>query len=263
MFPTLSSSSALPTSSLRPDDVRQTSTKRRRVFKTTKALLSKSAFSSSSSVVVVESKSSTKTDNEHEKLQSALTSLLLSATIFFTAPLASQARLEGVNNPKLLPDGPQSENLVIDVAGYLTPREVKRLQTRVENLQRDTGVKLRILAQAYPQTPGLAIKDYWGVDDDTVVFVADPGLGNILNFSVGSNVDLEIPPSFWTRLANKYGTKFYWSDKGEEASISAAVNAVDACAREPPGRAKCSKITDYDDGVPAASSGGFLGGLFK
>ena len=190
MFPTLSSSSALPTSSLRPDDVRQTTTKRIRVFKTTKAL-SKSAFSSSSSVVVAESKSSTKTDNEHEKLQSALASLLLSATIFFTSPLASHARLEGVNNPKLLPDGPQSENLVIDVAGYLTPREVKRLQTRVENLQRDTGVKLRILAQAYPQTPGLAIKDYWGVDDDTVVFVADPGLGNILNFSIGANVDLK------------------------------------------------------------------------
>lgn len=28
------------------------------------------------------------------------------------------------------------------------------------------------------------------VDDDTVVFVADPGLGNILNFNVGTNVDL-------------------------------------------------------------------------
>ena len=41
----------------------------------------------------------------------------------------------------------------------------------------------------------------------------------------------------------------YWSDKGEEASISAAVNAVDLCAREPQGRAKCSKIADYDDGV--------------
>ena len=43
-------------------------------------------------------------------------------------------------------------------------------------------MKLRVLAQAYPNTPGLAVKDYWSVDDDTVVFVADPGLGNILNF---------------------------------------------------------------------------------
>jgi len=203
-------------------------------------------------------------DNEHQKLQSAMTSLLLSATIFFTSPLASQARLEGVNNPKLLPDGPQSENLVIDVAGYLTPREVKRLQTRVENLERDTGVKLRILAQAYPQTPGLAIKDYWGVDDDTVVFVADPGLGNILNFSIGANVDLEVPPNFWTKLANKYGTKFYWADKGEEASIVAAVDAIEFCLNEPSGRAKCTTVLDVDKGIKEdmkreakTNSGGF------
>ncbi len=40
---------------------------------------------------------------------------------------------------------------------------------------------------------GLAIRDFWGVDDDTVVFVADPSLGNILNFNVGSSIDLRIP----------------------------------------------------------------------
>ena len=93
---------------------------------------------------------------------------------------------------------------------------------------------------------GLAIKDYWGVDEDTVVFVADPNTGNILNFNVGSNVDLRVPrvvavllfcvdnfindltacmhlQNFWSRLAGKFGTKFYWQDRGEEAAI---VNAV-------------------------------------
>lgn len=40
---------------------------------------------------------------------------------------------------------------------------------------------------------GLAIKDFWGVDGDTVVFVADPSLGNILNFNVGENIDLKVP----------------------------------------------------------------------
>ncbi len=41
---------------------------------------------------------------------------------------------------------------------------------------------------------GLAIKDFWKVDADTVVFVADPSLGNILNFNIGANIDLQVPP---------------------------------------------------------------------
>jgi hypothetical protein len=69
-----------------------------------------------------------------------------------------------------------------------------RIVKEVQSLEEDTGIKLRVLAQNYPQTPGLAIKDYWKVDDDTVVFVADPSLGgNILNFNVGTNIDLRIP----------------------------------------------------------------------
>ena len=46
--------------------------------------------------------------------------------------------------------------------------------------------------------------DYWGVDEDSVVFVADPNFGNILNFNVGSNIDIQIPPNFWTRLTSTY-----------------------------------------------------------
>ena len=96
--------------------------------------------------------------------------------------------------------------------------------------------------QNYPDTPGLAIKDYWGVDEDTVVFVADPNTGNILNFNVGDNVDFRVPRNFWSRLAGKYGTKFYWQDNGEEAAILSAVTAICNCVREPVGRGQCSKI---------------------
>jgi len=60
---------------------------------------------------------------------------------------------------------------VIDVAGFLTDGEEARIRSRVNSLEKDTGIKLRVLAQNYPETPGLAIKDYWGVDADTVVFV--------------------------------------------------------------------------------------------
>lgn len=164
-----------------------------------------------------------------------------SSTMFFLAPaLPAKARLEGVNKPELLPEGPVTP--AIDVAGFLTTGELSRIRSTSESLEKDTGIKLRVLAQNYPDTPGLAIKDYWGVDDDTVVFVADPNTGNILNFNVGAGVDLRVPRSFWSRLAGKYGTKGYWSRVGESTAILNAVGAIDECLREEPGRLQCGKV---------------------
>ena len=102
----------------------------------------------------------------------------------------AEARLEGVNKPELLP---KRFTPVIDVADFLTSGEEARLVERVKDLEKETGVKLRVLAQNYPETPGLAIKDYWKVDPQTVVFVADPNTGNIANFNVGDDVDLQVP----------------------------------------------------------------------
>ena len=102
---------------------------------------------SSSSVFVVASSSSSSSstmDKKRQQLQSAVTSILLSATIFFTAPLASHARLEGVNNPKLLPDGPASENLVID-APIVFNRQPGRLRVSLrENSQFHACISLQI-----------------------------------------------------------------------------------------------------------------------
>jgi hypothetical protein len=163
------------------------------------------------------------------------------STMTIAAPPAF-ARLEGVNKPELLPSTPGSSTFVIDVAGFLSDGQERRIQNRAEALQKDTGVKLRVLAQNYPDTPGLAIKDYWGVDADTIVFVADPNTGNILNFNVGDNVDFQVPRSFWSKLAGKFGTKFYWQDNGEDVAIVNAVAAIDNCLREPMGRLQCSTI---------------------
>ncbi|KAF6991063.1 hypothetical protein CFC21_008182 [Triticum aestivum] len=117
-----------------------------------------------------------------------------------------------------------------------------RLRQEIEDLEKDTGYKLRVLAQNYPDTPGLAIKDFWQVDDRTIVFVADPTFGNIINFNIGSLIDLDIPQSFWSRVAGKYGNMFYWKEKGEDASIEGAVMAISRCLREPTGASNCSEV---------------------
>ncbi|KAG8374220.1 hypothetical protein BUALT_Bualt11G0108400 [Buddleja alternifolia] len=145
----------------------------------------------------------------------------------------------GVNKPDLLP---KEFTTVIDVAGFLSDGQEKRIAQEIAALEKDTGYKLRVLAQNYPDTPGLAIKDFWKVDDNTIVFVADPTFGNILNFNVGATVDLDIPRSFWSRLAGKYGNIFYWKEKGEDASIEAAVMAISTCLREPVGSNNCSEV---------------------
>ncbi|OMO72471.1 hypothetical protein CCACVL1_17778 [Corchorus capsularis] len=80
----------------------------------------------------------------------------------------------GVNKPELLP---KEFTPVIDVAGFLSDGQEKRIAQEISNIEKDTGFKLRVLAQNYPDTPGLAIKDFWRVDDTTIVFVADPTFG--------------------------------------------------------------------------------------
>eukprot|EP00890_Picochlorum_soloecismus_P006015 jgi/Picsp_1/6414/NSC_03762-R1_thylakoid lumen kda protein len=172
------------------------------------------------------------------KISSIIGQAILAGALVFGGPC--MARMEGVNKPELLPPGPVTP--VIDVAGFLTEGEEARIISRVGKLESDTGVRLRVLAQNYPETPGLAIKDYWKVDEDTVVFVADPNTGNILNFNVGENIDFRVPRTFWSRLAGKYGNKFYWRDAGEDVAIVNAVAAIDNCMREPVGKLQCNTI---------------------
>ncbi|CAL0316951.1 unnamed protein product [Lupinus luteus] len=173
----------------------------------------------------------------HSKSLNFALSGTLSLALLFGIGLA-EAKV-GVNKPELLP---QKFTTVIDVAGFLSDGQEKRLAQEIIDLEKDTGFKLRVLAQNYPDTPGLAIKDFWQVDDRTIVFVADPTFGNILNFNVGASVDLDIPRSFWSRLAGKYGNIFYWKEKGEDASIEAAVMAISNCLREPVGPNNCSEV---------------------
>ncbi|GMH09828.1 hypothetical protein Nepgr_011669 [Nepenthes gracilis] len=162
----------------------------------------------------------------------------LALTLSLTGVGFAEAKV-GVNKPELLP---QEYTPVIDIAGFLSAGQENRIAHKIADLEKDTGFKLRVLAQNYPNTPGLAIKDFWKVDDRTIVFVADPTFGNVLNFNVGAQVDIDIPRSFWSRLKGKYGNMFYWKEKGEDASIEAAVNAIAYCLREPVGPSNCLEV---------------------
>ncbi|KAL8254746.1 hypothetical protein R6Q59_032967 [Mikania micrantha] len=181
-------------------------------------------------------------DRLFSKFKSNSLSFALSGTLALAITLSGVGLAEakvGVNKPELLP---KEFTTVIDVAGFLSDGQEKRLAKEIDSIEKDTGFKLRVLAQNYPDTPGLAIKDFWQVDDRTIVFVADPTFGNILNFNVGETVDLDIPRSFWSRLAGKYGNMFYWKEKGEDASVEAAVMAISNCLREPVGANNCAEV---------------------
>ncbi|KAJ7561470.1 hypothetical protein O6H91_03G029900 [Diphasiastrum complanatum] len=151
-----------------------------------------------------------------DQIGKTLRNAMLVATLSLSVSLCgygfAEARPEGVNRPELLP---KKFTPLIDVAGFLSEGQC---------------------------IAGLAVKDFWQVDDSTIVFVADPTMGNILNFNVGAAVDLNVPRSFWSRLAGTYGNIFYWREKGEDSSIEAAVSAIGSCLRELQGPYACSDI---------------------
>lgn len=74
-------------------------------------------------------------------------------------PQPAAARLEAVNRPDLLPN--EKGLNVIQTETFLTKGQTKRLNDLLTALERDTGYRVRVLCQAYPNTPGLAIRDYW------------------------------------------------------------------------------------------------------
>ena len=79
-------------------------------------------------------------------------------TLTTLAPPAS-ARLEAVNRPDLLPK--ETGLNVIQTEKFLTSGQAKRLNELLSAVERDTGYRVRVLCQNYPNTPGLAIRDYW------------------------------------------------------------------------------------------------------
>lgn len=177
------------------------------------------------------------TSDRRSLLSSAAAAVSASALLGISAPNPAFARLDPVNRPDLLP---KEEGLnVIQVEKFLTSGQAKRMDNMLSSLEKDTGFRLRVLCQAYPNTPGLAIRDYWDLgkegqkDDKYVVLVVDQfgGKGNVLNFNVGDGMKFALPNVFWTRLQGKYGTTFYVRENGLDLAIINAIEAIVQCLR--------------------------------
>lgn len=132
------------------------------------------------------------------------------------------------DNPDLLPD---HSTPVIDLAESLTSFQRDALEKDLNTFETETGWKLRVLTQ-FDRTPGRAVKEFWGLDKHSLLLVADPRGGNLLNFSVGDDFFELMPRTFWIELQTRYGNQFFVRDNGEGASILGALESVKSCLRQ-------------------------------
>ena len=129
------------------------------------------------------------------------------------------------DNPELLP---KEQTPIIDLAKALSEKQRLDLETSLNSYEQETGWKIRVLSQ-YEKTPGLAVKDYWGLDETSLLIVADPRGGNLLSFNVGDAYFALMPRIFWVELQTRFGNQFYVRDNGEDGAILASIKAVETC----------------------------------
>ena len=129
------------------------------------------------------------------------------------------------NNPDLLP---QEQTPIIDLARTLSDSQREQLQDSLNEYEDQTGWKIRVLSQ-YERTPGLAVKKYWGLDERSLLLIADPRGGNLLNFNVGDAYFALMPRLFWVELQTRFGNQYYVRDHGEDGSILDSISAVRSC----------------------------------
>jgi len=138
-------------------------------------------------------------------------------------------RPEGVNKPELLPKTDGDITPIIDVAKILTSGQKRQIEKQISELQEAKKIRLRVLCQTFPLSPGLAIKDYWKVDDRTIVYVHDTGglgPGAVVNFSVGKEVEAMKPFSYWRQVQNRYQTVDFLNKNGDSDAVVAVVNEL-------------------------------------
>ncbi|WP_414360394.1 TPM domain-containing protein [Synechococcus sp. H65.1] len=126
---------------------------------------------------------------------------------------------------------PQPPVPVLDLADQLTSSQEAQLAEHLNQLEKETGWKLRVLTQ-FDQTPGRQVKEYWGLNERSVLMVADPRGGNLLAFNVGDAVREILPRTFWIELQSRFGNQFYVQEHGAQQAILEAVDVLERCFRQ-------------------------------
>jgi hypothetical protein len=154
------------------------------------------------------------------RLLGSAIAIILSISVWSIAPAA-----QAFDNPDLLP---KVQTPIIDLAKTFTAIQEDKLVADFATFEADTGWKFRVLTQ-YDRTPGRAVSKYWGLDDKSVLVVADTRGGNILNFHVGDDVYKLMPRNFWIELQTRFGNMYYVRENGEDNAIIDALAAVKTC----------------------------------
>lgn len=158
-----------------------------------------------------------------KRLFGFVVAISIALCVWSIAPVA-----QAYDNPDLLPD---HYTPIIDLADSLTDIQQQSLEQDLTSFEAETGWKLRVLTQ-FDRTPGRAVKEFWGLDDKSVMLVADPRGGNLLNFSVGDALFDLLPRTFWIELQTRYGNQFFVRENGEDASILSAIDSLKGCLRQ-------------------------------
>ena len=155
-----------------------------------------------------------------KRLLVALAACFLCLSTWAMAPAAW-----AFDNPELLPE---VETPVIDLANLLPTLQEESLIQEIEHFETETGWKLRVLTQN-DRTPGRAVKEFWGLDDKSILLVADPRGGNLLGFNVGDDVYQFLPRTFWIELQTRFGNLYFVRDNGENNAIAKSLQTIRDC----------------------------------
>ncbi|MEW6497934.1 MAG: TPM domain-containing protein [Cyanobacteriota bacterium] len=153
----------------------------------------------------------------------SLAAFFLAVSVWAIAPAA-----QAFDNPELLPN---TQTPIIDLANFLPTLQEETLIKDIESFEAETGWKLRVLTQ-YDRTPGRAVKDYWGLNDKSVLLIADSRGGNLLGFNVGDDLYQFLPRTFWIELQTRFGNLYYIREHGENQSIVQSLETIKTCLRQ-------------------------------